>query len=52
MPGTTTGRGAAPVDFAGFDQARIRRELCASEKRGFCADNLGFAEHVTARALR
>ena len=52
VPGTTTGRGAAPVDFAGFDQARIRRELCASEKRGFCADNLGFAEHVTARALR
>lgn len=52
VPGTTTGRGAAPLDFAGFDQARIRRELCESETRGFCAGSLGFAEHVMSRAVR
>jgi hypothetical protein len=52
VPGTTTGSGAAPIDFAGFDQARLRRELCASETRGFCGGSLGFAEHVMSRALR
>ncbi|HET9956909.1 MAG TPA: right-handed parallel beta-helix repeat-containing protein, partial [Polyangiaceae bacterium] len=51
VPGTTTGSGAAPIDFAGFDQARVRRELCAGETRGFCGANLSFAEHVMLRAL-
>lgn len=52
VPGTTTGSGAAPLDFAGFDQARIRSELCVSETRGFCAGSLEFAEYVMSRALR
>jgi hypothetical protein len=52
VPGTASGRGAAPIDFAGFDQVRIRRELCASETRGFCGGSLDFAHHVMARALR
>jgi len=52
VPGTTTGTGAAPIDFAGFDQARIRRELCASDTRGFCGSSLDFAGYVKSRALR
>lgn len=52
VPGTTSGNGAAPIDFAGFDQPRIRRELCASETRGFCGASLDFAEHVMSRARR
>lgn len=52
VSGSSSGAGAPPLDFTGFDEARIRAELCAGVSRGFCATSMTFSEYVTSRAGR
>jgi len=46
VTGETAGAGPGPIDLAGFDDARIRAELCNGVDRGFCAASSTFEDYL------